>query len=243
MCGRAALPAGLACLLAEMMADPLETPRRRLTGAIVPALAAAVLAGLGALALVNLNGGQRAAEAPPENCILEGANEVGGSIQLVDANGAAVTEADFAGEPAIVYFGFTHCPDICPTTMYALAEALALPGGYDVQPVLITVDPERDTPEVMGAYARTEGFPAGLAALSGASEQIAAAKSAFRVYSARAAIEGAAADVYNVDHTSLAYVMDGQWRTRAIIRTTGATPEQFAQCIAAGLGGPMAARP
>ena len=74
----------------------------------------------------------------------------------------ARTQADFAGEPAVIYFGFTHCPDICPTSMYTLAEALAEPDGYDVQPILITVDPERDTPARMGEYTRTQGFPPGL---------------------------------------------------------------------------------
>ena len=223
------------------MAEPPETPRRNLTGAIVPALAAAALAGFGALLLVGRGGEAKQAEAPViENCILEGAEQVGGPVALVDANGASVTQADFAGEPAVVYFGFTRCPDVCPTTMYTLAEALARPGGYDVQSILVSVDPERDAPEVMGAYVRTEGFPPGLVGLTGAPAQVDAAKRAFRVYSARAPAEGAPADAYNVDHTSLLYVMDGQWRTRAIVRTIGASPEQVAQCIAAGLDGTAA---
>ncbi len=218
------------------MPDPIETPRRNLTGAVVPALAAAALAGLGMLALVSQNRGRQGAEAPPENCILGGADLVGGPIELVDSNGASVTQADFAGEPAVVYFGFTHCPDVCPTTMYTLAEALAEPGGYDVQPVLVSVDPERDTPEIMGAYARTEGFPPGLLGLTGTPAQIEAAKGAFRVYGARAPLEGGNG-TYNIDHTSFLYVMDGQWRTRAIVRTIGASPEQVAACIAVGLDG------
>ncbi len=219
------------------MGDPPETPRRNLTGAVLPAVAAAALAALGAMLLVGINGGGQKNAATPvvENCILEGAEEVGGPIELVDANGSRVTQADFAGEPAVVYFGFTHCPDICPTSMYALSAALAQPGGYDVQPVLISLDPERDTPEVMGAYVRTDGFPAGLVGLTGSRAQIDAAKSAFHVYSARAPIEGGSDDVYNVDHSSFLYVLDGQWRTRSIINTLRATPEQTAACIAAGL--------
>ena len=101
--------------------------------------------------LVGVNGAAAQAAAAPRDCILEDADGVGGPIDLVDSNGARVTQADFAGEPAVIYFGFTHCPDICPTSMYAVAEALAQPGGYDVQPILITVDPERDTP---AAHAR-----------------------------------------------------------------------------------------
>ncbi len=216
------------------MAEPAESPRRRLTGAVIPAVAAAALAGVGALVLVSQN--DRGAPAPAlENCILAGAEDVGGPIDLVDSNGMRVTQADFAGEPAILYFGFTHCPDVCPTTMLTLAEALEQPGAPDVRTVLISVDPERDTPEAMRAYVATDGFPAELVGLTGSRAQIEAAKRAFRVYAERAPVAGAPADVYNVDHTSLVYVIDGAWRTRSIIRTTGATPEQYAQCIAAGL--------
>jgi protein SCO1/2 len=218
------------------MNEPVETPRRRLTGAVVPALAAALLAAFTALLLVGRNGGEKSTATPVvENCILEGADAVGGPIELQDANGARVTQADFAGEPAVIYFGFTHCPDICPTSMYTLAEAQALPGGYDVQPILISLDPERDTPAVMGQYARTDGFPSGLVGLTGSRAQVDAAKAAFHVYSARAEIAGAPADIYNVDHSSFLYVVDGAWRTRAIVNTARANPEQTAACIAAGL--------
>ncbi|MCL4713842.1 MAG: SCO family protein [Hyphomonadaceae bacterium] len=231
------------------MAEPVETPRRRLTGAIVPALAAAALAALGALLLVGRNSG----EAPRDradlgSCILDGADAVGGPIDLVDPNGTRVTQADFAGQPAVVYFGFTHCPDVCPTTMYAVAEALARGDSYDVQSVLITVDPARDTPQVMGEYARTNGFPPGLVGLTGSAAQIDAAKRAFRVYASRAEIPGAPEGTYNVDHSSLLYVMDGGWRTVAVIPTmsradpndprspmTAAPVEQISACIAAGL--------
>lgn len=216
------------------MAEPVETPRRNLTGAVVPAVAAAALAALGVLLIVTRNGGPT--ETPVvENCILEGADAVNGPIELVDSAGQTITQADFAGQPAVLYFGFTHCPDICPTSMYSLAAALAEPGGYDVQTVLISLDPERDTPQVMGAYAATEGFPSGLVGLTGSREQVDAAKASFHVYSARAPIEGAPADTYNVDHSSFLYVLDDQWRTRAIVNTVRATPEQVAQCIAAGL--------
>jgi protein SCO1/2 len=135
----------------------------------------------------------------------------------------------------VIYFGFTHCPDICPTSMYTLAEAQALPGGYDVQPILISLDPERDTPAVMGQYARTDGFPSGLVGLTGSRAQVDAAKAAFHVYSARAEIAGAPADIYNVDHSSFLYVVDGAWRTRANVNTARAKPEQNAASIAAGL--------
>lgn len=215
---------------------------------MVPALAVAALAGLGALLLVGgQGGGQKAAQAPID-CILENADGVGGPIDLVDGNGARVTQADFAGEPAVVYFGFANCPDVCPTSMITLAEALALPGGYDVRPILITVDPVRDTPEVMAAYVSAGGFPSGLVGLTGSQEQVTAASRAFQVYAQRAAIPGAPEDRYNVDHSSFLYVLDGQWRTRAIVPTmrraqsgdpsstlVATPPETIAACIAAGL--------
>lgn len=232
------------------MGDPPETPRRNLTGAVVPALAAAALAAVGAIALVGINGRDRsAAAAAPRDCILQGADALGGPIDLIDANGARVTQADFARQPAVVYFGFTHCPDVCPTSMYAVAAALAQPGGYDVQPILITVDPARDTPERMREYTATAGFPAGLIGLTGSREQVDAALAAFHAYGRpQAPAPGDPADVYNVDHTSFLYVIDRGWRTVAAIPTitrgqpadpsspvVAVSPETIAACIAAGL--------
>lgn len=229
------------------MAEPVETPRRNLTGAVVPAVAVAGLAALGAMLLVGTNGEGKQAAAP-RDCIMQNVDAVGGPIELTDSNGARITQADFAGEPAVIYFGFTHCPDICPTSMYALGEALAQPGGYDVQPILITVDPERDTPQRMGEYAHTDGFPPGLVGLSGTVQQVNAAASAFQVHHSKAPIEGAPTDVYNVDHSSLLYVLDRNWRTVSIIQTMNradpmdprsplvpVAPESIAACIAAGL--------
>lgn len=231
------------------MNEPVAAPRRNLTGAIVPALALAGLVAAGALFLVGRGGAEKSvAQAPPNNCILENADAVGGPIDLVDANGRSVTQADFEGAPAVIYFGFTNCPDVCPTSMYALAEALAEPNGYDVRPVLITVDPARDTPAVMGAYTQTDGFPPGLMGLSGSEAQVEAAKRAFQVYSARVSRPNDAPNVYNVDHSSLLYVMDAQWRTVAIAPTMQRadaadsrspmvpTPSaDLAACIVAGL--------
>ena len=229
------------------MPEPTETPRRNLTGAVVPAVAAAALAAVGAILIVGVNG--RAGVQTPQSCILEGAQDVGGPIDLVDQNGARVTQPDFAGQPAVIYFGFTNCPDVCPTSMYAIAEALAQPGGYDVQPILITVDPARDTPERMRDYVATEGFPSGLVGLTGSRRQVEAALAAFHAYGrAQPPAPGAPANVYNVDHTSFLYVVDDGWRTVAIIPTTrrerpedptspvvAAPVEDIAACIAAGL--------
>ncbi len=212
----------------------IEQPRRRLTSAIVPALAVAGLAGLGAMLLAGRPAGEKTGNQP-EGCIIEGAEQIGGPIALVDTSRQPVTQADFRDGPAVLYFGFTHCPDACPTAMYALSQALSAPGGYDIQPVLISVDPVRDTPEVLAAYVRTEGFPPGLQGLTGSPAQTEAAANEFRVVRQGTPIEGATADVYNVDHSSFLYVMDADWRTRAVIATQGRTPEEIGSCIAAGL--------
>lgn len=223
------------------MAEPSPAPRRRLTRAALPALAAALAAAAVALFLAG-QGGQRSAGTAIPGCILEGAEVVGGPIDLVDQNGARVTQADFAGEPALVYFGYTRCPDVCPTTLNLLASALAEPSGYDIQPVLITLDPEQDRPEQMRAYVATEGFPEGLVGLTGTPAQAGAAKTAFQVYSTRSA------DGTQVDHSSMIYVLDRQWHTVAIMPTvkaanpgdpqggvTSASVEDVAACIAQGL--------
>jgi protein SCO1/2 len=219
-----------------------DTPRRNLTAAAAPALIAAVLAAVGAIVLVGQGLGHRAEPAIP-GCILEGADAVGGPISLVDHNNSPVTQADFAGEPMVLYFGFTHCPDVCPTSLYLLAEALAEPNGYDLQTAMVSLDPERDTPALMRAYVGTEGFPPGLIGLTGTAAQVGAAKAAFQVYSSRTA-----GPDYSVDHSSMIYVLDRQWNTVAIMPTvqradpndprsvlTGAAPGDVAACVARGL--------
>lgn len=232
---------------------PLESaPRRRLTGAVVPAVAAAALAGLGAMFLVTARQSNDA--AVPAGCILEHADALGGPIDLVDTRGTRVTQADFAGQPALVYFGFTHCPDICPTTMYTLHDALELPDGYDVQPILISVDPARDTPALMAQYVATEGFPEGLVGLTGSEAQIAAAARVFQTSFSRG--EANADGGYNVNHTSFLYVLDSQWRTVAAMPThkpadagSGQSamipvePAELQACIVAGLDGAQTAQP
>ena len=214
------------------MMSPAEKPRRNLTGPVVPAVAAAALAAVLALVVVGQKSGPRQVST---DCVLAGSATMGGPISLIDVDGAAVTQADFKDQPSLVYFGYTHCPDVCPTTLYTVAQALREPGGYDVQPIMITVDPARDTPAVMRQYVHSGGFPAGLIGLTGSQAQVDAAANAFKVFHQNHPIEGAPADAYNVDHSSLLYVMDKQWRTRAVINSVHTSPADIAQCIAAGL--------
>ncbi|MES1157316.1 MAG: SCO family protein [Alphaproteobacteria bacterium] len=213
-------------------ASDTTPPRRHLTGAIVPALAAAGLAGLAAMVVVSTQG-EMGANAPPAGCITRQVGNIGGPISLLDTNGHGVTQADLTSSGAsVVYFGFTRCPDACPTTMYALAQALQNPNGYDIQSVFITLDPERDTPAVMGAYVKTNGFPQGLIGLTGSPAQTKAAADEFKVSFAKTPTSDGD---YTIDHTSLLYVMDATWHTAAVMPTNNATPQSIAACIAAGL--------
>lgn len=130
---------------------------------------------------------------------------VGGPFTLIGTDGQTVTEADFAGRPHAMFFGFTHCPDICPTT---LAEAdgwlNALgPAGDDLSIVFVSVDPERDTPELMKSY--LSAFDPRIVGLTGTPEQIAAVTKAYRVYSRKVELEDGD---YTMDHSAAVLLFD-----------------------------------
>jgi protein SCO1 len=132
--------------------------------------------------------------------------QVGGPFRLVDPSGAPVTERALKGKWSAVFFGFTHCPDACPTTLFALAEAETLLGGRakDFQTVFISLDPARDTPEQIGRYLANEAFPKKALGLTGAPAQVDAAAKAYRVYYQKA---GEGPD-YGIDHSTVTYLMN-----------------------------------
>jgi protein SCO1/2 len=137
-------------------------------------------------------------------------------FDLPDASGQRRTLADFKGKVTLVFFGFTQCPDVCPTTLLEIAEvkkALGA-GGERVQGVFVTVDPERDTPEVLKAY--VENFGAGFVALRGTMEETAAVAKAFKVYYAK--VPGQSPGSYTMDHTAGAYVFDANGKVRLFTR-------------------------
>ena len=112
-----------------------------------------------------------------------GTAAIGGAFTLVDHTGKTVTNKDFLGKPQLIYFGFADCPDVCPTALQQMGAALALAGDAATlyQPIFITVDYERDTPEKMAQYVTANGFPKGLVGLTGTKEQVDVAKKAFKV--------------------------------------------------------------
>ena len=114
----------------------------------------------------------------------EGQPQVGGPFQLVDQSGRPVTEAVLKDRWSLVFFGFTYCPDVCPGTLSMIEATKRRLGeeGEDLQVVFITVDPERDTPQALGDYLSSDGFPRGVIGLTGTAEQIAAAAKVYGTY-------------------------------------------------------------
>jgi protein SCO1/2 len=135
---------------------------------------------------------------------------------LTDTDGKPRSIRDFAGKVVVVFFGYTQCPDVCPTTLTEIAEAKKLlgPDGAKVQGVLITVDPERDTPEVLKAY--VGNFGADFVALRGSAEQTAAVAKDYKVYYKKS--EGKTPGSYFMDHSAASYVYDTQGRLRLYTR-------------------------
>ena len=137
---------------------------------------------------------------------------VGGPFSMVNQNGEAVTEKNYAGKPMLLFFGYTYCPDVCPTELQIISAALAElgPQGKDIQPILVTIDPARDTPEVLKAY--VSNFGDQFLGLTGTPEQVAAMAKAYRVFYARQDNKDDPAN-YLMDHTSIIYLMgpDGRF--------------------------------
>jgi cytochrome oxidase Cu insertion factor (SCO1/SenC/PrrC family) len=136
---------------------------------------------------------------------------VGGPFTLVDHTGKTVTDQDFRGRYMLVYFGFTYCPDVCPSGLQVISAALDQVGAkaLKVVPILVTVDPERDTPAQLAQY--VPSFHPRLVGLTGSPEQVSAAIKAYRVYAKKVEDPKSSAG-YTYDHTSIAYLMDPQGR-------------------------------
>lgn len=131
-----------------------------------------------------------------------------GSFSLIDQNGQTVTEADMLGRPAVVFFGFVYCPEVCPTTMASLTVAMQKMGG-EVDKLgffFITVDPERDTVAELKSY--MAAFDPRMRGLTGKADQIAAVAKRLRVYYAKAKVDGDAG--YTIDHDATVYLIDGK---------------------------------
>jgi protein SCO1/2 len=169
-----------------------------------------------ALGLAAALAGCERSAAPSFKAIDITGAEYAQGFDLPDADGRRRTLADFKGRITLVFFGFTQCPDVCPTTLLEIAEvkkALGA-GGERIQGVFVTVDPERDSPEVLKAY--VDNFGAGFVALRGNMEETQAVAKAFKVYYAK--VPGQAPGSYTMDHTAGTYVFDGEGKVRLFTR-------------------------
>jgi protein SCO1/2 len=185
---------------------------------IITAAAALLLAGC------QRGGGDSGAAAAPKASFkgidITGA-EYARELNLTDADGKPRRLSDFKGKVTVVFFGFTQCPDVCPTTLVELAQVKKALGadGDRVQGVFVTVDPERDTAEVLKAY--VGGFDAGFVALRGTPEETQTAAKNFKVFFQK--VPGKTPTSYTVDHTAGSYIFDPQGRVRLFTRQgTGA---------------------
>lgn len=152
---------------------------------------------------------------------------VGGPFELVNHNGETVTDRDFLGQNLLIYFGFTYCPDICPTELSKMAAAIdMLPDDANVTPMFITIDPERDGVEEVKTYAGA--FHPDMVGLTGTPEQIDTAAKAYRVYYAKN--ESGGSTDYLMDHSSIIYFMDTNGEFVAHF-TIDSTPEEIAERI------------
>jgi len=134
---------------------------------------------------------------------------IGGSFALIDEDGKAITHRDMLGRPYLVFFGFTHCPDVCPTTAMEISQVFeALGKNAKVSALFVTVDPERDTAPILKDY--LSSFDDRIVGVTGPRESVDAAMKSFRVYARKT--PGASPGEYSMDHSALVYLMDKQGR-------------------------------
>jgi len=153
------------------------------------------------------------------------AKPYGVPFELVDQSGAPITEAAFRGRPTALFFGFTHCPEVCPTTLYELDGWLKQvdPDGDKIGAYFITVDPERDTPELLGEY--VSGVTDRVTAISGSPEKINEVVRGFNIYAKKVPVDVKNPEGdYTMDHTASVFLLDAQGRFKSTI-AWGENPE------------------
>lgn len=158
-----------------------------------------------------------------QNLDLTGNTQFGTDFSLTDTSGKTRSLADYKDKAVVLFFGYTHCPDVCPTTMAELAQALQQlgPDAKRVQVLFVTVDPERDTPRVLSQY--VQAFNPSFVGLRPSDAQLAKVAKDFRVYYAK--VPGASPDSYTMNHTAASYVFDPSGKLRLFVRDgQGAQP-------------------
>ena len=199
-------------------------PRRPVL--LFAAACAVIAVAMIAVTVVLIN--RPAAGLQPGEVVSTGQPDVGGPFQLVDHDGQPVDQSMLEGKWSLVFFGFTYCPDFCPTTLAALEATKQRLGdkAKNLQIIFISVDPERDTPQALKDYLSSEGFPEGVIGLTGTPAQVRAAADAYKAFFQKVG-EG---EDYTMNHSLTVYLMgpDGQFRT-AVAEELG--PERSAAVI------------
>lgn len=160
---------------------------------------------------------------------------IGGAFTMVDHNASPVSESSFAGRPYILFFGFRHCPDVCPTTLSWLSTLLdEVAPSKDRPPIVMaSVDPERDTPEVLRAY--IDSFGSGIIGLTGSPEQVTAMTDVWKIYVRKVPTDNGG---YAMDHSASIYLIDADGKLRGTLDLHDATPGNKAKKLAALLALP-----
>jgi protein SCO1 len=194
----------------------LEVPMNRQTALAVAA--ALALAGLIAIAAIYTLLPDRSEPAAP--LVAASSTPAGGPFALLDGTGATITDQTFRGRWELVFFGYTYCPDLCPTTLSTIADALRELGplAAQIQPIFITIDPRRDTPETVGAYVRN--FDPRIVGLTGSPEAIAAVAAEYEVYYA-VHKTGDGTDDYLMDHSGFVYLMNPEGKFARVLSGEG----------------------
>ncbi|MBE8191025.1 MAG: SCO family protein [Alphaproteobacteria bacterium] len=188
-----------------------------------PVIASLLLSGVGALILIVMlvsESDKIAGKATHANTLDSAANigrgditsKIGGAFTLLNTNAQAISDHHYRGQYLLIYFGFTYCPDVCPTALARLSDALEQlepTESASIQPLFISVDPERDTPATLRDYVRH--FHPRLEGLTGSTAQIENVKRQYRIYAAKVA-DDTTTDGYTIDHSSIIYFMDKQNR-------------------------------
>ena len=165
--------------------------------------------GAGVVAYYDYMKQQKLRSAAAKGAVAAGSAAIGGAFDLVDSTGAPFTHDSLKGRWTLLYFGFTHCPDICPDELEKVGEAVSSleARGVAVTPVFVSLDPSRDTPAIVGAYARE--FHPRMVGVTGTSEEaVKRAARAGRVYYAKAGVSGADPGDYLIDHSIITYLVD-----------------------------------
>jgi protein SCO1/2 len=185
-----------------MAMSAFSSQRRRLIATAIATATAVALAGCG-----------------PKKAAFIGSDitgtKLGQEMAMVDGNGDQRSLADYKGKVVVVFFGFTHCPDVCPTAMAELAQAMELLGkdAAQVQVLMISVDPQRDTPAIMSEYVKA--FDPSFVGLTGTPDQLSKTAKSFKAYYGKSA--GATPDQYSMDHASSFYIIDKNNEARVLV--------------------------